>query len=183
MQPSLHLEEYLICVDNGRRMIKGDGWDQTQDLDFLNSALAGSLLLGCFLSGVSSVACLLVCRAQLRPLRRRPHRLTPSPSPGTPPSRKSRVQSAFTEVIRAFPRVPSMVIYLPSDSVELCVLSSCREGPGVSYALNWALAAAGVTPSGTVSRNLKAAKLAELSKGSAGTPTSCRTEHPWPCRV
>ena len=118
-----------------------------------------------------ALACLLMCRTQLLLPPSPLHRLTPSPSPGT--------SHAWIPLPRWLIKAIAFLVLCPCSAFQL-ILSNfpamafpfCREGPGVSYALNWALAATGVTPSGTVSRNLKAAKLAELSKGSAGTPTS-----------
>ncbi|GJP75307.1 hypothetical protein CLOP_g5761 [Closterium sp. NIES-67] len=45
-----------------------------------------------------------------------------------------------------------------------------REGPGVSYALNWSLAAAGVTPAGLVQRNVKPSKLGAAAPAGSKAP-------------
>ncbi|CAI5505591.1 unnamed protein product [Closterium sp. Naga37s-1] len=47
----------------------------------------------------------------------------------------------------------------PSPAACLPLERVLAEGPGVSYALNWSLAAAGVTPAGLVQRNAKPGKL------------------------
>ena len=40
---------------------------------------------------------------------------------------------------------------------------SLREGPGVNYALNWALCAKGVAPKGEAYRNLRESQLKKLN--------------------
>lgn len=43
-----------------------------------------------------------------------------------------------------------------------------REGPGMNYALNWALCAKGVTPKGEAYRNLREAELKKLNASIPG---------------
>eukprot|EP00897_Mesotaenium_endlicherianum_P010060 jgi/Mesen1/9082/ME000579S08458 len=87
--------------------------------------------------------------------------------------------------------VPAVISELPSFEVLSCrnTHTSCRahaqaaalevtsdsegilfprEGPGVSYALNWALASIGVTPAGEAHRNFKPAALKKLGGSSPG---------------
>lgn len=153
-------------ADNGRRSAERE-WRQRRDLDVGGSACLELIDLVIFPDRLSHI----VQSAAAAAAQTSQADAIPFPRYSSI-ARDSRVLAG----IKACSWPSSVMCLLSESPSNVLSFSPYREGPGVSYALNWALAATGVTPSGTVSRNLKAAKLAELSKGSAGMQSN--NSHP-----
>ncbi|RVW79993.1 hypothetical protein CK203_047459 [Vitis vinifera] len=79
-----------------------------------------------------------------------------------------------------FPRGALAIDLSQIVSTEICpsYLSSCREGPGFSYGLNWALAGKGVIVNDKAFRNLKSSELQQkgttIAESLSGLPIHVR---------